>query len=417
MDPSTSDLDALAARLRPHYARFLDPIEARGEILLTGHSHQAWPDVAREGQLEAWDTAARLVDDKWDDVFGGVIPELQERIARRLGTARAGDLAFAQSTHELVFRLASCFPASAPVVTTDSEFHSLRRQLARLAEDGAAIDVVPVEDPSGSAASFAERFLDTVARTRPAWAALSYVLFTTSRIVTALPPILGELARRSIPVLVDAYHAFNVLELEVDRWPGDVFVTAGGYKYAECGEGVCFMLLPRDARAYRPRYTGWFADFGGLEELGSPSSGERVGFGAGGARFLGSTFDPTSLYRARRVLRLQDELGLTTAVLRAQSNLQTAALLRGYDTRGLASLGLALRTPREARGGFLALETPRAKELCAKLREDGVRTDVRGHLLRLGPAPYLREAQLERAVDRLEARAREIGRTMGVERG
>ena len=38
-------------------------------LLLTGHSHQAWPDVGREGVLEAWDDAALDVDDKWERAF------------------------------------------------------------------------------------------------------------------------------------------------------------------------------------------------------------------------------------------------------------------------------------------------------------------------------------------------------------
>jgi kynureninase len=37
--------------------------------LLTGHSHQAWPDVAFDGMLEAFTDAAELVDDKWPRAF------------------------------------------------------------------------------------------------------------------------------------------------------------------------------------------------------------------------------------------------------------------------------------------------------------------------------------------------------------
>ena len=35
-------------------------------ILLTGHSHQAWPDVAWEGIERSWRDATDLVDLKWD---------------------------------------------------------------------------------------------------------------------------------------------------------------------------------------------------------------------------------------------------------------------------------------------------------------------------------------------------------------
>ena len=51
--------------LRKNYSRFL--VEER--ILLTGHSHQAWPDCAESGVIEAFADAAELVDDKWDRAF------------------------------------------------------------------------------------------------------------------------------------------------------------------------------------------------------------------------------------------------------------------------------------------------------------------------------------------------------------
>ena len=50
-------MNALAA----HYSRF----RVADRILLTGHSHQAWPDVAFEAQQRAWLDAAEFVDDKW----------------------------------------------------------------------------------------------------------------------------------------------------------------------------------------------------------------------------------------------------------------------------------------------------------------------------------------------------------------
>ena len=71
-------------------------------------------------------------------------------------------------------------------------------------------------------------------------------------------------------------------------------------------------------------------------------------------------------------------------------------------------MGDAVTLPREPGSegmeelaGFLALETPRAGELCDALRERGGRTDHRGDVLRLGPAPYLSDDQLEEAVARL----------------
>ena len=54
--------------------------------------------------------------------------------------------------------------------------------------------------------------------------------------------------------------------------------------------------------------------------------------------------------------------------------------------------------PPERIGGFLALRSPRAGEISARLKARGVSTDVRGDLLRLGPAPYLADDQLRAAI-------------------
>ena len=48
----------------------------------------------------------------------------------------------------------------------------------------------------------------------------------------------------------------------------------------------------------------------------------------------------------------------------------------------------------EHRAGFLAIRAPRARDVAAALRERGVLADARGDLLRLGPAPYLRDDEL-----------------------
>src|SRR5207244_11132830 len=60
-------------------------------------------------------------------------------------------------------------------------------------------------------------------------------------------------------------------------------------------------------------------------------------------------------------------------------------------------------------GGFLALQAPRAEELCRRLRDRGVAADYRADVLRLGPAPYLADEQLNAAMERLGEVVRELG--------
>ncbi len=65
-------------------------------------------------------------------------------------------------------------------------------------------------------------------------------------------------------------------------------------------------------------------------------------------------------------------------------------------------------TPLEAIAGFLALDAPAAQVIAEKLLVKGVLCDARGRSLRLGPAPYLSDAQIERAVEVLGETARAL---------
>jgi kynureninase len=222
--------------------------------------------------------------------------------------------------------------------------------------------------------------------------AFSAVLFEDAYVL----PRLGEIAQRAISVgahpLVDAYHAFNVVPLDWGAAKDKLFVTAGGYKYAEFGEGICFLRAPSDS-ALRPLDTGWFADFSALE-------GERTGrieYGPKGDRFSGATFDPTPFYRADAVLRHWDQFGLTPQRLRTISLAQTRRIIAALDEAGL---GKDIVTARDddRRGGFIAVRSPHASSVATRLRARGVFVDSRRDLVRIGPAPYLYDDEIDRGV-------------------
>lgn len=390
------DLDAF----RGAYRSFLRP----GRILLTGHSHQAWPDVAAEAQARVFADAAELVDDKW-----GRIAEIEARVARgvaqRLGYAEPQDVAFGRSTHELVFRLLSCWPfdGRTRVVSTTSEFHSLDRQLRRLAEAGVRVDLVDARDRT----SLVERLVMAI-EPGTSLVAVSAVLFEDAYVLPGLRRIAERARDAGAALLVDAYHAFNVVPLSLADLPGEVYVTAGGYKYAQFGDGCCFLRLPPGS-GRRPLYTGWFADF---EHLGDArGEGPRpVAYGGGAARFAGATFDASALYRAAAVLDHFERFGLGVPELRAISVRQTARILSMLSEAGLPELVPLAHPDPELRGGFVAARCPFAAELVATLRARGVFVDSRGTTLRIGPAPYLTEAEIEEGVARVIEAAR-VSRT------
>ena len=364
-------------------------------LLLTGHSHQAWPDVAREGQLEAFEDAALCVDEKWDRAFAKA-ERVRDGFTRLLGDPSA-EIALAQNTHELVTRFLSALDLRGRprLITSDGEFHTLRRQLARLGEEG--LEVVRLR--AEPAETLAER-MATALDERTSAVLVSAVLFETSRIVPQLGALARACSEAGAELLVDAYHALGALPFEIGELGLEAaWVVGGGYKYLQLGEGNCFLRLPPHAETLRPVLTGWFAEF---DELAAERADGSVAYGSGGTRFAGSTYDPTSHYRGARVFDFFEERGLSPEFLRTVYLHQTGLLARRFDELDLPE-GLLKRdrtVPLDQFGGFLALECPQSTAVARRLEESGVLTDARGRYLRLGPAPYLSDAQLEAAMER-----------------
>ena len=383
------DLRPASNALAAHYTRF-----AVGErLLLSGHSHQAWPDVAEEGLLEAFADAARDVDGKWDRAFAKA-DELRAGFRLLLGDPH-GEYALGASTHDLVLRFLSAvdLPRRPRLVTTEGEFHTLRRQLARLEEEGVEVVRVPLEPVT----TLAERVAGDV-DDHTAAVLVSAVLFETSRLVPGLAHLADACRSRSIELVVDAYHALGVVPFPLhDLGLTNAWVLGGGYKYLQLGEGNCFLRLPAHAQELRPVITGWYAEFGALADERRPGA---VAYAMGGDRFAGATYDPTSHYRGARVLRFFAEHGLTSEFLREVSQHQVGLLARTFDELGLPEdvVTRDRETPLGMLGGFLALRSPEAAKLQAALAARGVRTDSRGEHLRFGPAPYLSDVQLETAM-------------------
>jgi kynureninase len=386
--------------LHGDYARF-----GVGErLLLSGHSHQAWPDVALEGVVECFEDATLLVDEKWGRAFAKA-DAVRAAVGALLGDP-AADVALGQNTHELVVRFLSALDLRARprLVTTDGEFHTLRRQLARLGEAG--LDVVRVE--AAPADTLAER-LAVAVDDRTAAVLVSAVLFETARVVPGLDALGLTCEARGAELLVDVYHALgprrvSLAELGLES----AWVTGGGYKYLQLGEGNCFLRLPPQAAGMRPALTGWFAEFDALAE--APDPDRPVPYGGPASRFAGATYDPTSHYRAARVLEFFAERGLTPALLEASYRHQVQLLAAQVDALDLPPRVLTRdrAVPLDAVGGFLALESPHAEALRRGLADAGVASDSRGRWLRLGPAPYLSDDQLRESVARLGSVAQEF---------
>jgi kynureninase len=365
------------------------------------HSHHYWPDVARDAHIRAWDDAARLADDKWDNVLGTVWREVSGGVARHLGLADSNTLVPAPNTHEFVNRLLSCCPTERParVLTTDGEFHSFRRQSERLAEEGLIIlRAVPAEP----FAALAERLTAAARDLAPDFVYVSQVLFSSGFALADLPALVASLAAPGRLIAIDGYHGFLARPTDLAAIADRAFYIAGGYKYAMAGEGACFMHCPPGI-APRPPNTGWFAGFGGLS-----AEQDGVTYPADGWRFAGATFDPTPLYRLRAVLEWLAAEDIDAGLIHAhavalQGQFMAAMTNRAVGPFSAEHLVVPLREP--ARGNFLAFEHPQAAQWYRRLHAAGIITDVRGTRLRLGFGLYHTSGDVEQLIARVRGLA------------
>lgn len=65
VDPDCNQIPAHPSTPQQHFNTTLISIQVAERIMLSGHSHQAWPDIALDAQQQAWLDAASYVDNKW----------------------------------------------------------------------------------------------------------------------------------------------------------------------------------------------------------------------------------------------------------------------------------------------------------------------------------------------------------------
>jgi len=225
---------------------------------------------------------------------------------------------------------------------------------------------------------------------------LSAVMFKNAAIIPHLA-LLGETTtEKAIPLLVDVYHALNVLPFDVKTNGLDnAYLVGGGYKYCQFGEGNCFLRIP-DQCDLRPIVTGWYAEFGELEQTLDLS---RTQYPRGGDRFQGSTYDPTSHYRACAVIDFFGKENLTPSFLRTLSQHQVGILRTSFDELNCDKNTISRAdVPLESLAGFFSLQTNQAASIQKALKQRGIWTDQRDGFLRFGPAPYLSDLQLKDAI-------------------
>lgn len=373
---------------KPLYSQFLEANE--GKLHLTAHSHHYWPDVTKAAQNEYWDDTRDLVDHKWGRIFGKKVTELQALIAEVLNLDEPTQISFAPNTHEFLVRLLSLKAGETSrenplkVLTTDSEFYSFARQMQRMEEDGLVqikkISTQPFE-------SFESRMKQSLKDETYDFFYCSQVFFNSGYALKDLTGLVEAASQQAITV-IDGYHGYMAVPTDLRAIQDKAFYVAGGYKYAQGGEGCCFLTVPR-GKEYRPVNTGWYAE---LDRLGSERP-DRVYYSKTGFCFLGATFDFTPIYRQHAVLTEYKKHGVQVDAIHKHVQHQQRLFLDLLDQFGhpvFCRKNLVGYTP-EHHGHFLTFQLPSAQDLPKWLKhfeEHKVFTDGREDRLRFGFAVY-----------------------------
>ncbi|MGH9039312.1 MAG: aminotransferase class V-fold PLP-dependent enzyme [Acidimicrobiia bacterium] len=378
----------MSGRFANHFSRFLSAAPDR--LHMAAHSHHPWPDVSYDAHLAAWFDAAALADDKWEKMFGTVIPEAQSHVAGRLGLSDPSTVAWAPSTHTFLMRLLSCLSPPVHVLTTDAEFHSFNRQIRRLEEDRL---VTVTRVPAEPFATFPERFAESAAWGGHELVYFSQVHFNSGYVTPDIDALVGAVPADAM-VVIDGYHGFMALPTDLSGIEDRAFYLAGGYKYAMAGEGACLMHCP-PGWCPRPRDTGWFAGFAAM----TGAQDGPVPYAPDASRFLGATLDPTPLYRFNGVQRWLDGMGVKVADIHAHAGGLQQQLIDSLDDEGRSQLVPGLDEVGD-RGNFLTFRRPDAGEVYDKLHAAGVVTDFRDDRLRIGFGLYHGESDVDELCSR-----------------
>src|SRR5262249_41508071 len=191
------------------------------------HSHHFWPDAACDAHRRALADAARLADNKWETIFGELIPRAQRGVAAILGLPDAATIAFAPNTHDFVRRLISALPAGPPppILPSDSEFHSFTRPIPPPQEDGLLSVQRTAPQPFPNTR---ERVAAAARRGGHDLVFVSQIFFNSAGACGSLDAIAGAVRDPQTLVVFDGYHGFMALPTALAGNADRAFYLAGG---------------------------------------------------------------------------------------------------------------------------------------------------------------------------------------------
>jgi selenocysteine lyase/cysteine desulfurase len=340
-----------------------------------------------------WDREGTPV---WYSTWMPLLARLRARLCELLG-APADSLALAPSVSVALTTLASCIPRDPAagrlkVLIGELDFPTLGHQWLSRGD----LDVEWVPSPDGVSihpSAFAERL-----GTGVALVATTHLYYTTGYLQDLRT--LAEAAHKAGAfLLVDGYQAVGCVPVDVSELDVDFYV-GGCLKWLSGGPGTAFAYVrPELIEKLEPRGTGWFSTADPFS-----FSLQALEWAPDARRFETGTWPVPSHYAALAALELiLERVGVEAICCRLR--LFTGRILERCEAAGVRTL-----TPAEPerRCGIVTLECDRPEEVERALLADGVVVDSRPGRLRLSPHWCLTEEELERGLDLVLARIREL---------
>ena len=367
---------------KKYYSQFLKKHE--GQLHLSSHSHYFWPDISFEAYQDYWDLAAEKSDQKWEQIFTQDIPKAQSIISKILNINNPKRIAFAPNTQELTARLISCFYGKEEInfLTTKSEFHSFSRQISRLEEESHVhVDYIDNENEA-----FEDKFLESI-NPELTMIFLSQVFYNSGKLISKefIKSIIAKKSQQTV-LVIDGYHGFCAVETDLSDIVEDIYYLAGAYKYAQAGEGMCFMTIPMDCKL-RPLNTGWFAAFSDLE-----NKSNEVTYDNSGLRFASSTLDFSTLFKFNKIWSEFEKKNISYIDIIKHSKDLQMVFFNEVDQTYLTSTNL------EKIGLFLCYDFKDitiAQNIFEALKQKNILTDRRDARIRFSFAAYITKKEVE----------------------
>lgn len=332
--------------------------------------------------LEQWDRrGARAWYEHWLDELG----ELRDGLGWTIGRPGSEVALHANVSSALAMVASSLQSAHAGgrprVVTTALDFPTVGHQWLARAPLGVELVVIP--SPDGTTmplAAFAEAVDEATALV-----ATAHVYFTTGAVqeVARLASLCHE---RGTLLLIDGYQATGLLATDALALGIDFYVS-GTLKWLLGGPGTAFLWVRPDLAArLEPTTTGWF---GSARQFDFDVT--SLDFATGGRRFELGTPSVPSAAIARGGLEMVREIGLERISERT-------AGLGDLTIRLAREAGLRVREPGGRRAGIVTIAVDDPEAVVEALAERGIIVDYRPGIVRVSPAFYNTEEEVEQAV-------------------